>query len=118
MRRILNAAQMREADRVTIEQRGIPGIILMENAASAVTSLLIHRFSPIEDERIAILCGKGANGGDGLGVARQLRVRRPASKVRVVLLAEPESLEGDCAANLRMLRAVDFEPDIVTDIEG
>lgn len=115
MQRILTAAEMREVDRVTIEERGVPGLILMENAASAVTSLLAHRFSPIENQRVAVLCGKGNNGGDGLAVARQLWVRRLASRLRVVLFAEPDALQGDAAVNWRMLQAVDCEADSVTD---
>ncbi len=117
MQRILTAAEMREADRRTIEERGIPGLILMENAAVAVVSLLAHRFSPLEKQRITVLCGKGNNGGDGLAAARQLWVRRRLAGLRVVLFAEQDSLRGDAAANWRMLQAVDFEADVVTDID-
>ena len=117
MQRILTAAEMREADRLTIAERGIPGLILMENAAAAVVSLLVRRFSPIGKQRVAVLCGKGNNGGDGLAAARQLWGRRPPAALRVVLFAEPDSLRGDAAANWRMLQAVDFEADVVTDVE-
>ncbi len=116
MQRILTAGEMREVDRRTIADRGVPGLILMENAAAAVASLLAHRFAPLEKQRVAILCGKGNNGGDGLAAARQLlKRRRPPAGLRVVLFAEPDSLRGDAAANWRMLRAVDFEPDVAAD---
>ncbi len=117
MQRILTAEEMRQADRRTIEERGIPGLILMENAAAAVTSLLVHRFSPIDEQRVTILCGKGNNGGDGLAVARQLMVRRPPADLQVILFAEPDSLQADAAANWRMLEAVDFKAHIATDEE-
>ncbi len=116
MQRILTAAKMREADRLTVAERGIPSLILMENAAAAVVSLLAHRFSPLEKQRVTVLCGKGNNGGDGLAAARQLWVRRLPAALRVVLFADPDSLRGDAAANWRMLQAVDFRADIVTDI--
>ena len=67
----LTAAEMREVDRLTIEA-GIPGIVLMENAGHRVVEFLTGRFGPLSGHRIAILCGKGNNGGDGMVVARQL----------------------------------------------
>ncbi len=118
MQRVLTAAQMREADRLTVVERGIPSLLLMENAAAAVVSLLAHRFAPLEKQRAAVLCGKGNNGGDGLAAARQMTARCPPAALRVVLFADPRSLGGDAAINLRMLRAVDFEPDIVTDADA
>ena len=105
MLRVLTAEQMREADRVTIETAGIPGLILMENAGAAVVDLLVLEFAPLGRQRILILCGKGNNGGDGLVVARHLRVRRLAEPV-AVLFADEDELTGDSAANLRMLKAV------------
>src|SRR5262245_6412318 len=98
--KVLTAAEMREVDRRTIEA-GIPGIILMENAAHRVVEFLRERFAPWSEQRIVILCGKGNNGGDGLAIARG--VGPPAC--RVVLFAEPEELKGDAAANYQMLLA-------------
>lgn len=118
MQRVLTAAQMREADRLTVAERGIPSLILMENAAAAVVSLLAHRFAPLEKQRVTVLCGKGNNGGDGLAAARQMLVRCPPAALRVLLFADPRSLGGDAAVNLRMLRAVDCEADIVTDADA
>jgi ADP-dependent NAD(P)H-hydrate dehydratase / NAD(P)H-hydrate epimerase len=111
--KILTAAEMREVDRRTIEA-GIPAIVLMENAGHRVVEFLASRFSPLGEQRIVVLCGKGNNGGDGLVIARQLHTRfRPAS-LHVVLLAEPAELKGDAAANLAMLRAAGgkVEPEI------
>ena len=65
---------MREVDRRTIEL-GIPGIVLMENAALRVVEFLAERFAPLEAQRIVVLCGKGNNGGDGMAIARQLFTR-------------------------------------------
>lgn len=102
--KVLTAAQMREVDRRTAGM-GIPGIVLMENAGHRVVELLAERFAPLPAQRIVVLCGKGNNGGDGLVVARQLHTRFHPQALDVVLLAAPEELKGDAAANYQMLAA-------------
>lgn len=102
--KVLTAAEMREVDRRTTEL-GIPGIVLMENAGHRVVEYLVRRFEPLRAQRIAVLCGKGNNGGDGLVVARQLHTRFPPAELWVVLLADAAELKGDAAANYRMLQA-------------
>ncbi|PWU11585.1 MAG: bifunctional ADP-dependent NAD(P)H-hydrate dehydratase/NAD(P)H-hydrate epimerase [Terriglobia bacterium] len=101
--KVLTAAQMREVDRRTIEA-GIPGIVLMENAGLRVVEFLEERFAPLAAQRIAVLCGKGNNGGDGMVVARQLWTRFRPAALDVVLLADPQELKGDAATNFRMLQ--------------
>ena len=101
--KVLTAAQMRDVDRRTNEL-GIPGIVLMENAAHRVVEVLEKRFAPLAAQRIVVLCGKGNNGGDGMAIARQIHTRF-APEMCVVLLAAPDSLKGDAAANHRMLQA-------------
>jgi NAD(P)H-hydrate epimerase len=102
--KVLTAAEMREVDRRTIEA-GIPGIVLMENAAHRVLEVVAEKFAPLSAQRIVVLCGKGNNGGDGLAIARQLHTRFSPRSLDVVLLASPEDLKGDAAANYRMLQA-------------
>ena len=102
--KVLTAAEMREVDRRTIEL-GIPGIILMENAGQRVVEFLAERFAPLREQRIVVLCGKGNNGGDGLAIARQLYTRFRPAALDVVLLAAAGDLQGDAAANYRMLHA-------------
>ncbi len=100
--RVLSAAQMREADRRCIEA-GIPGLVLMENAAHAFVRELEKAFPALGRERIAVFCGKGNNGGDGLAIARLLaRMHRPAA-LDVLLASSPEQLGEDAAAQLCML---------------
>src|SRR5256885_11552495 len=71
--KILTAAQIREIDRLSTEQFGIPGLLLMENAGMRVVEAIQDRFEKdLASMSIAILCGKGNNGGDGFVVARQL----------------------------------------------
>ena len=111
MHRILTAAEMREADCATIEDRGVPGLLLMENAASAVTRELLERYQAVDQGNILVLCGKGNNGGDGLAVARQLLLQKPDINMQVVLLADPGQLTGDTAVNWQALVAQDFHPE-------
>ena len=101
--KVLTAAQMREVDRKTVEM-GIPGIVLMENAGHRVVEALVEKTGQ-EACPTVILCGKGNNGGDGMVVARQLYTRFQPPALFVVLLADPEDLKGDAAANYRMLTA-------------
>jgi NAD(P)H-hydrate epimerase len=103
--KVLTAAQMRDVDRRTIDS-GIPGLILMENAAARVVDVIAENFAPLASRRIAILCGKGNNGGDGLAVARQLFTRFRPRALHVVLFASPDELRGEAAQNLAMLAAV------------
>lgn len=106
--KVLTAAQMREVDRRTIES-GIPGIILMENAGCRVVEFLAKKFAPLARHRIAVFCGKGNNGGDGLVVARQLHTRFQLRALHVILAGRSEDLKGDAAANFQMLTAAGCE---------
>ena len=102
--KILTAAEMREVDRLTIE-RGIPGLVLMENAGNRVVDFLCRTFDPLAKERIVVVCGKGNNGGDGFVVGRQLFTRKLCRELTVVELFDPASLAGDAAANRQALDA-------------
>jgi NAD(P)H-hydrate epimerase len=90
---------MREADRLTTERYGIPGLQLMENAGAAIASFLQRQFDGIERRKIVVLCGKGNNGGDGLVVARLLK--EAGCSPEVFLFANPGAVEGDAAINLK-----------------
>jgi NAD(P)H-hydrate epimerase len=93
---------MREVDRLTIE-RGIPGLILMENAGSRVVDFLLEKFQPLSQQRVVVVCGKGNNGGDGFVVARQLFTRKLCRDLTVIELFDPSSLTSDAQANRSML---------------
>src|SRR5262245_39190136 len=95
--KVLTAAEMREVDRLTIE-RGIPAAVLMENAGHRVVEFLAARFAPLSNQRIAVFCGKGNNGGDAMVVARQLYTRFHPAALDVILI-------GDADANSRILSA-------------
>jgi NAD(P)H-hydrate epimerase len=90
--------QSRQLDRRAIEDYGISGLVLMENAGRSVVDVLerLGISGPI-----AILCGKGNNAGDGFVIARHLEIRSHACKV--ILLFPPAELTGDAATNFAIL---------------
>lgn len=102
--KILSAAQMRLADERTIAA-GIPGLVLMENAAHGCLRLLQHHLPQLAQQRIVVLCGKGNNGGDGLALARLLHVLVRPQSLQVALTHSADALRGDAAVNLQMLSA-------------
>ncbi len=97
--KIVTAAEMREIDRRTSEEIGIPSFTLMENAGGAVADFCLEQYPAAQ--RIGVICGKGNNGGDGLVTARKLHEAGKA--VRVLLLADPNELQGDAATALKRL---------------
>lgn len=94
--KILTSEQMRNIDRRATERFGIPSIVLMENAALAVVDAIAEHYPHID--RTAIFCGTGANGGDGLAVARHLENRGVVPVVLIV--GERARFAGDAATNL------------------
>ena len=105
--KLTSAAQMREMDRQTIEDYGVPSIVLMENAALRVVEVIAARYAPLAGKRIVVVCGKGNNGGDGLAIARHLATRYNA-EVSLWLIADAETLTGDAAINYRLAKNFGF----------
>ena len=102
--KVVTAQEMRQIDQQTIEQIGIPGAVLMEHAGSAVVRA-IHQHFP-KCQHIAIVVGKGNNGGDGLVVARQLaHVGQP---IQIFLVSPPESFTGDALLNLQIAQSLNL----------
>ncbi len=94
---VVTAEQMRAIDRHAIDELGIPGIVLMENAGSGVVREML-KFSPdLSRKNIFIFCGKGNNGGDGFVIARHLL--HLGSKVRILLAGKLSELKGDAQVN-------------------
>lgn len=90
--KVITTAQAREADRITIE-RGTPSNVLMERAGSCLYEFIERVFHPLWQQRVAIFCGKGNNGGDGLVLARLLDGR--VASLQVVLEADVAIKEPD-----------------------
>jgi NAD(P)H-hydrate epimerase len=105
--KILSAAQMREIDRKTIEEFGLPGLVLMENAGIGIVEAVRARFPHLEEERIVVVAGKGNNGGDGFVVARHFH--NLGLSPTVLLLAGLAELKGDAALNANVAEKLGVE---------
>jgi ADP-dependent NAD(P)H-hydrate dehydratase / NAD(P)H-hydrate epimerase len=99
--RVLNAAQMRDADRRTIEDIGISSLVLMENAGRQAVAAMEAMYSDLSDRQVGVLCGRGNNGGDGFVVARTLMQR--GIDTSVFLLGRVADVRGDARTNLEIL---------------
>jgi NAD(P)H-hydrate epimerase len=105
--RALTRDQTRQVDRRAIEQYGMSGLVLMENAGRGVADRLCEAGI---DGPVVVCCGKGNNAGDGFVIARHLDLR--GHGVRVLLWAEPSELRGDAAANFRILEHTDVPIEV------
>jgi NAD(P)H-hydrate epimerase len=102
MIKVVTAKEMQEKDRYTIEKIGVPGVVLMENAGSAVFRVIMRELEGVDDPLVYVFCGKGNNGGDGFVVARHLW--NEGVYVRVFCIAEPEEIRGDALINYTILQ--------------
>jgi hydroxyethylthiazole kinase-like uncharacterized protein yjeF len=99
--RVLNTQQMREADRRTIDEIGIPAVVLMENAGRQAVAAMEAAFDDLGSSHVGVLCGRGNNGGDGFVVARTLVQR--GVETSVFLLGSVADVRGDARTNLEVL---------------
>ena len=94
----LSRDEVRNVDRRAIEEYGMPGVVLMENAGRGAAELLVN----LGISGPVVLCaGKGNNGGDGFVIARHLENR--GVDVKVLLFADPHNLKGDAAINYHII---------------
>jgi NAD(P)H-hydrate epimerase len=102
---LVTANEMQAMDRQAIEDFGIPGMVLMENAGRGATRFLLQQFPDIENKKVAVIAGRGNNGGDGFVIARYLKQK--GIRVQVYLLAVRDRVQGDALANLKLLKALE-----------
>ncbi len=102
MKRVLTAQAMRNLDAHIINETGIPGSVLMENAAHALFRHVLCHINP--KSHVLIICGKGNNGGDGLALLRILHMN--GIDASAALLCGDSALKGDAAINLRAVRNI------------
>ena len=118
MEKVLTREEMRELDRKAIEEYKIPGIILMENAGRNVAEEVLKMLDDPHQAKVAILCGKGNNGGDGFVVARHLH--NHSIHVDVFLIARVSDIlkDGDAGTNLQILLTMKIPVNEIFDIPG
>ena len=99
---LATAEEMRRADRRATEHYGVPSLLLMENAGRGAADALERVLGAAAGRRIAVVCGKGNNGGDGFVVARHLLGR--GARVSTWLVGRAADVQGDARVNLEALR--------------
>ena len=118
MEKTLTREEMLELDRKAIEEYKIPGIVLMENAGRNVAEEILKMIDDPQQAKVAILCGKGNNGGDGFVVARHLH--NHSISVYVFLVAKISDIlkDGDAGTNLQILLNMKIPVKEILDIPG
>jgi NAD(P)H-hydrate epimerase len=118
MENALTREEMRELDRKAIEEYKIPGIILMENAGRNVAEEILRMIENPQVEKVAILCGKGNNGGDGYVVARHLHNHHISVNIFLVARISDILKDGDAGTNLQILLHMKLPIREVLDVTG
>lgn len=112
--RVVTPEQMKEIDNTSINDFGIPGMVLMESAAQGVVREVKNILGDISGKTVAVLAGKGNNGGDAFAVARHLFNMGAYTKVYV--FSKPDDIVGDAKTNLEILIKMGIEiNEVATD---
>jgi len=93
--------QVRAFDAWAINELGIAGVVLMENAGRSCAELIKEELAGVDEARVCIFCGTGNNGGDGFVIARHLLNEK--IDIRVVICGEAAKIKGDAKINLDLL---------------
>ncbi|TVM00489.1 MAG: NAD(P)H-hydrate epimerase [Candidatus Brocadia sp. WS118] len=118
MEKSLTREELRKLDQKAIEEYKIPGIILMENAGRNVAEEVLKSIQNPQKTRVAILCGKGNNGGDGFVVARHLHNRNISVNVFLVAKISDIVKDADAGTNLQILLHMKIPVREVHDTTG
>ncbi len=110
----LTEDQMREVDRIAMEDFGLGVLQMMENAGR---NLALHAIENVDDPNaeIVILAGSGGNGGGGISCARHLRNR--GYRVRLLLTKEPSELRGSAAAQFHIVEQAGLRATSASEAE-
>jgi NAD(P)H-hydrate epimerase len=107
--RIMSRAEVRSVDAWAINEIGVPGAVLMENAGRSCAELIIEKLGGTGEPAVCVFCGTGNNGGDGYVIARHLL--NAGFKVRVFLCGRREKVAGDARINLEVLERLGYTVD-------
>ncbi len=114
---LVTAKEMRAFDATAIQDYGIPGVVLMENAGRTTFHILKkHLGGDLRDLRVSVIAGPGNNGGDGYVIARYLI--NHGADVNIFLLSPRDKIQGDALINLEVLEKMTSRISQVTDAES
>ena len=99
--RVMSRDEVRAVDAWAIDQIGVPGVVLMENAGRSCAELIKDKLAGLDHPRVCLFCGAGNNGGDGYVIARHLL--NAGFHVKVILCSERTKIRGDAEVNLDIL---------------
>jgi NAD(P)H-hydrate epimerase len=99
--RVMSRDEVRRVDAWAIDEIGVPGVVLMENAGRSCAELAKQKLAEVDRPKVCIFCGAGNNGGDGHVIARHLL--NAGFQVRIVLCGERDKVRGDARINLDIL---------------
>lgn len=116
MEKTVTRDEMRELDRKAIEEYKIPGLVLMENAGRNVAEEVLKMTTNPQKTKVAVLCGKGNNGGDGFVVARHLHNYHISVKIFLVAQIPVVLKDRDAGTNLQILLHMKIPVSEVLDI--
>ena len=106
--RVLTTRQMREADKIAIEEYGIPGLILMENAGQGAATIALEMLENTANPSVCIFAGKGNNGGDAFVIARHLHNSGIDPIIYFTGSLDAPS-DGDAHTNLQIARKINLD---------
>lgn len=116
-RPVLTRAQVRDFDRRAIEEFGVPGVVLMENAGRGAADVIRHFIAELlgrtGQAMVAVVCGTGNNGGDGFVIARHLHMT--GHQVKVFLVGQPGNMTGDARTNFTIIDNLGLDIDPLDD---
>ncbi len=104
---LYSTKQIREIDSYAINTLGVPDIVLMENAAREIFTIIETYTEDIQKKKFGIVCGKGNNGGDGMTVARHLV--NAGYNVVLIYIGNPNEMSVNCQTNFLILQKMKVE---------
>jgi len=113
--RVMSREQVRAVDSWAIEQIGVPGVVLMENAGRNCAELVCEKLADVDNPRVCIFCGTGNNGGDGYVIARHLL--NAGIRTEVVLCGDRRKVRGDAQINLEILERLGHTAELLDPAE-
>ncbi|MCF6266678.1 MAG: NAD(P)H-hydrate dehydratase [Desulfuromusa sp.] len=114
--RLCTASEVMSFDRYAIDQLGVPGVVLMENAGRACSNLFADKYNNYSPGSVLVLAGRGNNGGDGYVMARILSER--GWRVTTLVLGLEEAIAGDAKVMLNIIRKLGLPISFISDISS
>lgn len=100
--KLVTAGEMTALEQIAIQEYGIDGLLLMENAARSFCDALETEWGNFQNKQIAVFCGKGNNGGDGFAISRHLANR--GANITVIIGFDPAELKADAKKNFDIIK--------------